>query len=99
MAAYAGVRTSIIDPWSYQDNNVNATLNLLELSKTNNITNFTLASTSSEYGDKKNLPTKPYSKKAKIQQCSRKRFVRHEASLANVEKWNNTFNSFWICAN
>ncbi len=58
LAAYAGVRTSIIDPWSYQDNNVNATLNLLELSKTNNIPNFTLASTSSVYGDNKNLPTK-----------------------------------------
>ena len=58
LAAYAGVRTSIIDPWSYQDNNVNATLNLLELSKNNNIPNFTLASTSSVYGDNKNLPTK-----------------------------------------
>ena len=58
LAAYAGVRTSIIDPWSYQDNNVNATLNLLELSKTNNISNFTLASTSSVYGDNKSLPTK-----------------------------------------
>ena len=58
LAAYAGVRTSIIDPWSYQDNNVNATLNLLELSKNNNIPNFTLASTSSVYGDNKSLPTK-----------------------------------------
>lgn len=58
LAAYAGVRTSITDPWSYQDNNVNATLNLLELSKNNNIPNFTLASTSSVYGDNKSLPTK-----------------------------------------
>ena len=58
LAAYAGVRTSIIDPWSYQDNNVIATLNLLELCKINNIQNFTLASTSSVYGDDKNLPTK-----------------------------------------
>ena len=58
LAAYAGVRTSIIDPWAYQDNNVNATLNLLELCKKLNITNFTLASTSSVYGDNKNIPTK-----------------------------------------
>ena len=39
LAAFAGVRTSIIDPWAYQDNNVNATLNLLELCKANNIKN------------------------------------------------------------
>ncbi len=58
LAAYAGVRTSIIDPWAYQDNNVNATLNLLELCKKLNVKNFTLASTSSVYGDSKNLPTK-----------------------------------------
>ena len=58
LAAFAGVRTSIIDPWAYQDNNVNATLNLLELCKANNIKNFTLASTSSVYGDNKNIPTK-----------------------------------------
>jgi len=58
LAAYAGVRTSIIDPWAYQDNNVNATLNLLELCKKLSVSNFTLASTSSVYGDNKNIPTK-----------------------------------------
>ena len=57
LAAFAGVRTSIIDPWAYQDNNVNATLNLLELCKMVKIKNFTLASTSSVYGDNKKLPT------------------------------------------
>ena len=58
LAAFAGVRTSITDPWSYQDNNVNATLNLLELCKIVNIKNFSLASTSSVYGDNKSIPTK-----------------------------------------
>ena len=58
LAAFAGVRTSITDPWSYQDNNVNATLNLLELCKIANIKNFSLASTSSVYGDSKSIPTK-----------------------------------------
>tara|TARA_B100000945_G_scaffold320217_1_gene329584 strand:+ start:451 stop:1434 length:984 start_codon:yes stop_codon:yes gene_type:complete len=58
LSAYAGIRTSIIDPWSYQDNNVNATINILEMCKNLNISNFILASTSSVYGDNKSLPTK-----------------------------------------
>ena len=53
LAAYAGVRTSLSDPWAYQENNVTATLNLLELCKISSIKNFTLASTSSVYGDLK----------------------------------------------
>ena len=57
LAAYAGVRTSLSDPWAYQENNVTATLNLLELCKISSIKNFTLASTSSVYGDNKTLPT------------------------------------------
>ena len=57
LAAYAGVRTSLSDPWAYQENNVTATLNLLELCKISSIKNFTLASTSSVYGDNKSLPT------------------------------------------
>ena len=58
LSAYAGIRQSIIDPWSYQDNNVNATINILEMCKKLNIPNFILASTSSVYGDNKSLPTK-----------------------------------------
>ncbi len=58
LSAYAGIRTSIIDPWSYQDNNVNATINILEMCKELKVPNFILASTSSVYGDNKSLPTR-----------------------------------------
>lgn len=56
LAARAGVRSSLIDPWIYLDTNVKGTLNLLELSKTFDVKKFILASTSSIYGDNKKLP-------------------------------------------
>ncbi|MCH7663471.1 MAG: GDP-mannose 4,6-dehydratase, partial [Chloroflexi bacterium] len=47
LAARAGVRASVEDPWVYVDTNVTGTLNLLELCRQNEIPKFILASTSS----------------------------------------------------
>jgi nucleoside-diphosphate-sugar epimerase len=50
LAARAGVRQSVENPWVYFDTNVTGTLNLLELCRTHEIGSFVLASTSSLYG-------------------------------------------------
>jgi len=50
LAARAGVRASVDNPWVYVDTNITGTLNLLELSKDFGIKKFVLASTSSIYG-------------------------------------------------
>jgi nucleoside-diphosphate-sugar epimerase len=50
LAARAGVRASVIDPWVYLDTNMKGTLNLLECCKEFNVNKFVLASTSSLYG-------------------------------------------------
>jgi UDP-glucuronate 4-epimerase len=50
LAARAGVRQSIEDPYAYYDTNVTGTLNLLELCHRADIMKFVLASTSSVYG-------------------------------------------------
>ncbi len=50
LAARAGVRASVENPWVYVDTNVTGTLNLLELCKDFNVKKFVLASTSSIYG-------------------------------------------------
>jgi len=57
LAAKAGVRDSVIDPWSYYDTNVTGTLNLLELCRQFNVPKFILASTSSVYGENAPYPT------------------------------------------
>jgi dTDP-glucose 4,6-dehydratase len=49
LAALAGVRASVKDPWAYHQTNVVGTLNLLELCKAKNVKKFILASTSSVY--------------------------------------------------
>lgn len=51
LAARAGVRASVKDPWSYYDTNVKGTLNLLECCKKYKVNTFILASTSSLYGE------------------------------------------------
>lgn len=51
LAARAGVRYSIENPWIYYSTNVFGTLNLLELCRENGIHKFVLASTSSIYGE------------------------------------------------
>ena len=50
LAARAGVRASVDDPWAYVSTNVTGTLNLLDLCRTRGIGKFVLASTSSLYG-------------------------------------------------
>jgi nucleoside-diphosphate-sugar epimerase len=57
LAARAGVRQSVEDPWVYLDTNITGTLNLLELCKNQGIPKFILASTSSIYGADAPLPT------------------------------------------
>ncbi|MEW5871980.1 MAG: SDR family NAD(P)-dependent oxidoreductase [Chloroflexota bacterium] len=57
LAARAGVRQSVEDPWVYIDTNVTGTLNLLEFCKQHHLPKFVLASTSSIYGANAPLPT------------------------------------------
>lgn len=57
LAARAGVRASLIDPWVYVNTNMVGTLNLLELCRQHGIAKFVLASTSSIYGQDAPLPT------------------------------------------
>lgn len=57
LAARAGVRDSVRDPWIYVDANMTGTLNMLELSRRLSVPKFVLASTSSIYGADAPLPT------------------------------------------
>lgn len=50
LAARAGVRQSVENPWIYYSTNVTGTLNLLDLCRRKEIGKFVLASTSSVYG-------------------------------------------------
>ena len=70
LAARAGVRASVEDPWAYLDTNTKGTLNLLECCKEFGVNKFVLASTSSLYGfnkmpfretDNTDTPLAPYS--------------------------------------
>ncbi len=56
LAARAGVRESVENPWAYVDTNVTGTLNLLELCREFEVQKFVLASTSSLYGANNALP-------------------------------------------
>jgi nucleoside-diphosphate-sugar epimerase len=56
LAAWAGVRRSVQNPWVYIDTNVTGTLNLLELCKEHGVGKFVLASTSSLYGQDNEMP-------------------------------------------
>ncbi|MFN3395768.1 MAG: NAD-dependent epimerase/dehydratase family protein [Thermodesulfovibrionales bacterium] len=70
LAARAGVRASVENPWVYLETNYLGTLNLLEVAKEFGIKRFVLASTSSIYGlnsipfkeeDRTDHPLAPYS--------------------------------------
>ena len=63
LAAHAGVRQSINNPWVYYETNVTGTLNLLEACKEVGMSRFLLASTSSVYA--KN--SMPFSESAHIE--------------------------------
>lgn len=56
LAAMAGVRVSIEDPHLYYDVNLVGTLQLLDASRQWGLNNFVCASTSSAYGNTKNIP-------------------------------------------
>ncbi len=56
LAARAGVRQSVENPWVYVDTNVTGTLNLLELCRAYGVGKFVLASTSSLYGKHNTMP-------------------------------------------
>lgn len=58
LAARAGVRQSVENPWVYVDTNITGTLNLLEMCRRYDIGKFILASTSSVYGKDAPLPTR-----------------------------------------
>ncbi len=57
LAARAGVRASVENPWIFVDTNMTGTLNLLEACRRYEIPKFILASTSSIYGNDAPLPT------------------------------------------
>lgn len=57
LAARAGVRQSVEDPWVYLNTNATGTLNLLELCHRCEVPKIVLASTSSIYGANAPLPT------------------------------------------
>lgn len=56
LAARAGVRQSVENPWIYYETNVTGTLNLLELCRQHSVPKFVLASTSSLYGKDNPMP-------------------------------------------
>ncbi len=57
LAARAGVRQAVTNPWVYVDTNMTGTLNLLDFCHRAGIRKFILASTSSVYGADAPLPT------------------------------------------
>jgi UDP-glucuronate 4-epimerase len=57
LAARAGVRASVENPWVYLESNITGTLNMLELCRVTGTKKFLLASTSSIYGENPPYPT------------------------------------------
>ena len=57
LAAWAGVRNSVKNPWVYVDSNMTGTLNMLELCRQTETKKFVVASTSSIYGEDPPYPT------------------------------------------
>ena len=57
LAARAGVRYSVEDPWAYVESNMIGTLNMLELCRQTGTKKFVVASTSSIYGAEPPYPT------------------------------------------
>jgi nucleoside-diphosphate-sugar epimerase len=56
LAARAGVRPSVLNPWIYYQTNCEGTLNLLDLCRQSGVSKFVLASTSSLYGKHNAVP-------------------------------------------
>jgi UDP-glucuronate 4-epimerase len=56
LAARAGVRPSVENPWIYYETNLTGTLNLLEMCRQHGVRKFVLSSTSSLYGSHNPMP-------------------------------------------
>lgn len=56
LAARAGIRQSVENPWAYLDTNITGTLNVLELCREFDVKKFVLASSSSLYGKDNPMP-------------------------------------------
>jgi UDP-glucuronate 4-epimerase len=57
LAAWAGVRPSVENPWVFVESNMIGTVNMLEVCRRNGVPKFILASTSSIYGEDPPYPT------------------------------------------
>ena len=92
MAARAGVRPSIVDPFVYIHSNINATTHLMELAHKHGIENFVFASSSSVYGGSKSTffsedevvdhPVSPYAASKKT--CELLAYTYHHLYKLNV---------------
>ena len=60
LAARAGVRASVDNPWVYVESNMTGTLNMLEICRPAPARKFIVASTSSIYGENPPYPTPEY---------------------------------------
>ena len=56
LAAQAGVRYSLLNPYAYQKSNLEGFLNIIEAAKNAKVANFVFASSSSVYGNNPKLP-------------------------------------------
>ncbi len=56
LAAQAGVRHSLKDPWCYTQSNINGFLSILEAARAHPVEHLVFASSSSVYGANKNMP-------------------------------------------
>jgi UDP-glucuronate 4-epimerase len=56
LAAQAGVRYSIVNPYAYLDSNLVGFINIIELCRNNDVEGFIYASSSSVYGANKKMP-------------------------------------------
>jgi UDP-glucuronate 4-epimerase len=56
MAAQAGVRYSLVNPFAYQSSNLEGFLNIIHLAQKHQVENFVYASSSSVYGNNKKVP-------------------------------------------
>ena len=92
MAARAGVRPSIIDPFVYIHSNIKGTTQLMELSHKHGVRNFVFASSSSVYGGSKNTyfseeecvdrPVSPYAASKKA--CELLAYTYHHLYNLNI---------------
>ena len=56
LAAQVGIRFSLVNPYLYQKSNLEGFLNIIEQAKTHQVKNFVYASSSSVYGNSRDIP-------------------------------------------